>query len=110
MRTRKTPEPLPENMFELAAEEARDLRNLGRAGHREHHVRVPEAVNVGEIRSRLGLTQAEFAARFGFSLRAVQQWEQGVRRPEGPARVLLALTAADPAAVSKLLGKAGLIA
>lgn len=110
MPTRKTPEPLPENMFELAAAEARDVASNGRGTRRTHHVRVPDSVDVADIRARLNLTQAEFAARFGFSLRAVQQWEQGVRRPEGPAKVLLAMTAADPVAVRKLLVKAGLAA
>jgi len=110
MRTKRVPEPLPENMFELAAEEARDLRVNGVGSRRVHHVRVPEHVDVAAIRAKLDLSQAEFAARFGFGLRAVQQWEQGVRTPEGPARVLLAMTAADPAAVSKLLAKAGLAA
>ena len=110
MRTKKALDPLPENMFELAAQEAREIRASGLASRRVHHVRVPDDVDVAEIRKRLGLTQAEFAARFGFSLRAVQQWEQGVRRPEGPARVLLAMTAVDPNAVRKLLAKAGLAA
>lgn len=110
MPTKKTPEPLPANMFELAALEAQDIRTHGTNGRHVHHVRVPENVDVAEIRARLKLTQAEFAARFGFSIRAVQQWEQGVRRPEGPARVLLAMTAADPVTVRKLLAKAGLAA
>jgi len=110
MPIKKSPEPLPDNMFELAAEEARDIRLNGVADRRRHHVQVPESVDVTAIRAKLALTQAEFAACFGFSLRAVQQWEQGVRRPEGPARVLLAMTAADPAAVRKLLAKAGLAA
>jgi len=110
MRTKIIPEPLPENMFELAAEEAREIRTNGVSGHRVDHVRVPESVDVAAIRAKLELTQVDFAARFGFSLRAVQQWEQGVRKPEGPARVLLAMTAVDPTAVRRLLVKAGLAA
>jgi putative transcriptional regulator len=110
MPTRNIPEPIPENMFELAALEARDVKLNGTGDRHVHAVHVPERVDVAAIRVRLALTQAAFAARFGFSLRAVQQWEQGVRRPEGPARVLLAMTAADPAAVRSLLEKAGLSA
>jgi putative transcriptional regulator len=110
MPTKKIPEPIPENMFELAALEARDVKLNGTGDRLVHGVHVPERVDVAAIRVRLALTQAAFAARFGFSLRAVQQWEQGVRRPEGPARVLLAMTAADPAAVRSLLEKAGLSA
>jgi len=110
MRTKIIAEPLPENMFELAAEEAREIGTHGVSEHRVHQVRVPESVDVAAIRAGLELTQVEFAARFGFSLRAVQQWEQGVRKPEGPARVLLAMTAVDPTAVRRLLIKAGLAA
>lgn len=30
-----------------------------------------------ELRELLGLTQKEFALKFGFNLRTLQQWEQG---------------------------------
>ena len=38
---------------------------------------VPEPVDVKAIRERVGLSQAKFAARFGFALDAVRNWEQG---------------------------------
>ena len=53
-------------------------------------------VDVKAVRRRLGLSQAAFAARFGVNLRTVQDWEQGRRRPEGPARLLLAVIDRDP--------------
>jgi putative transcriptional regulator len=56
-------------------------------------------VNVREIRERLGLTQEEFALRFGFSLSTVQHWEQGRRHPQGSSRLLLMVIARDPVAV-----------
>jgi len=68
-------------------------------------VRVPEP-DVKAIRRRLDLSQAEFAARFGFTLGTVRDWEQGRRRPVGPARVLLAVIARDPAAVDRVLAAA----
>lgn len=40
-------------------------------------------------RQALALTQAEFAARLGISLRTLQEWEQGRRRPSGPAEAML---------------------
>ena len=64
---------------------------------------VPEAVDVRGIRDRLGLTQQEFALRFGFSLAAVRDWEQGRRQPEQAARVLLLVIDRDPKAVEKAL-------
>jgi len=95
-------------MFDELVAEAHDIRINGLTSQRVRHVTVPAAVDVAAIRAKLGLTQAEFAARFGFGIRAVHQWEQGKRRPEGPARILLALIATDPKAVGKLLHKAGL--
>jgi transcriptional regulator with XRE-family HTH domain len=50
---------------------------------------VPEEVDVVTIRTRLGLSQGEFATRFGFKLDALQNWEQGRRRPDGAARAFL---------------------
>jgi putative transcriptional regulator len=49
------------------------------------------------------LTQAQFARRFGFTLDTVQQYEQGGRRPSGPASTLLRVIEADPEAVVRAL-------
>ncbi len=59
-------------------------------------------VDVRALRERLGLSQAQFAARFGFELKTVQDWEQRRRKPLGPARVLLNMIARDPRAVERL--------
>ena len=53
----------------------------------------PAAVDVRAIRARTGLSQANFAKRFGFSTSAVREWEQGRRQPEAAARVLLLVIA-----------------
>ena len=42
---------------------------------------VPPAVDVQKIREKIGLSQAEFANRFGFNRRSLQDWEQGRRMP-----------------------------
>ena len=76
---------------------ARGERGKGFAVH------VPEEVDVKSIRARLGLSQAEFAARFGFTLDAVQNWEQGRRRPEGAVRAFLRVIEREPAAVQRAL-------
>ena len=54
-------------------------------------VHPPGGVAVRAIRGKLDLTQAEFAARFGFSIGAVRDWEQGRKQPDAQARVLLLL-------------------
>jgi putative transcriptional regulator len=67
--------------------------------------RVP-AVDVRSVRQKLGLSQAKFAARFGFTAATVRNWEQGRTQPDGPARVLLAVIAHHPDAVEDALRKA----
>jgi len=42
-----------------------------------HHVEVPQHVDVKAIRSKLSMTQEQFAATFGFSLPALRHWERG---------------------------------
>ncbi len=69
---------------------------------KKHLVKVP-AVDVAAARKKLGLTQADFAHVFGVSLGTVRNWEQRRRRPEGPARVLLAMIDKDPEAVLRTL-------
>ncbi len=64
----------------------------------------PSPEQVRALRAKLGLTQAEFARRFGFTLDTVQQYEQGRRRPSGPASTLLRVIEADPDAVERALG------
>jgi len=52
-----------------------------------------------EIRERLGLSQIKFAQLLGISPSTLQNWEQGRRSPEGPAKILLNVTARHPEAV-----------
>ncbi len=59
---------------------------------------APE-VDVKAIRGNIGLSQAAFADRFGFTKRAVENWEQGIRRPDRAARILLWLIDRHPGAV-----------
>jgi putative transcriptional regulator len=57
---------------------------------------IPPLIDVKRLRSKIGLSQSEFAQRFGFTTAAIRNWEQGVREPEGPARTLLALIDQSP--------------
>jgi putative transcriptional regulator len=64
------------------------------------------AIDVRAVRRKTGLTQAEFARRFGFPVGTLRNWEQGIRTPQGPARALLLVIDAEPEAVLRALGKA----
>jgi len=60
-------------------------------------------VDVRAIREGLGKSQSEFALMIGVSVSTLQNWEQGRRKPEGPARALLKVAAENPRAVAKAL-------
>ena len=68
-------------------------------------VHVPEKVHIVSIRKRLGYTQKKFAEHFGFALSALKDWEQGRRKPERAARILLAIISARPEFVEETLAK-----
>lgn len=59
--------------------------------------------NVKSIRENIGFTQSKFANLIGVNVRTLQNWEQGHRKPTGPAKVLLRLVQADPNTVVKNL-------
>ncbi len=51
------------------------------------------------IREILGLSQSKFAKLLGISVSTLQNWEQGRRKPDGPAKVLLNVAAKYPEAI-----------
>ncbi|RIK91875.1 MAG: transcriptional regulator [Proteobacteria bacterium] len=75
----------------------------GEADVSHYRIHVPRAVDVRAIRSRLGMSQAMFAKTFAVEKRTLQDWEQGRREPQGPARVLLTLIDREPQAVMRAL-------
>ena len=69
-------------------------------------VHVPE-VDLRKVRTKMGLSQAQFATKFGFPPAALRNWEQGRSRPDAPTQVLLAVIAKHPEAGEDVLGKVG---
>jgi len=78
----------------------------GTADPATYRVHVPDTVDVKAIRERRGLSQQAFAARYGFSVAAVRDWEQGRRVPEAPARSFLIVIDREPEAVDRALSAA----
>ena len=70
---------------------------------RAYVANVPDAVDVAAVRQQFGLSQAAFARRFGLDVTALQAWEQGRRRPDRTARLLLAVIAREPEAVQRAI-------
>lgn len=55
-----------------------------------------EPNEVAEARGKTGLTQREFAEVLHISPRTLQEWEQGRRKPSGPAKALIEIAFRHP--------------
>jgi putative transcriptional regulator len=72
----------------------------GQGSLRTHQLKRPSAPD--KIRAKLHLSQAAFAGLMDVSLRAIQEWEQGRRKPSGPAEALLRIAEQHPEVFMKL--------
>ncbi len=63
---------------------------------RVFEIKPPE---IKSVREKLNVSQNEFAMMIGVSVRTLQNWEQGRRTPEGPAKALLRIASRNPQAV-----------
>jgi putative transcriptional regulator len=63
----------------------------------------PKPDEIRALRTRIGLSQSQFALMFGFNVDTWQQYEQGRRVPSGPASTLLRVIAKEPEAVLRAL-------
>ena len=75
----------------------------GEADANSYRVHVPSNIDVKAIRSSLNMTQPEFAARYGFSIGTLRDWEQNRSRPVEHARAYLLVIQNNPKAVTKAL-------
>jgi putative transcriptional regulator len=89
--------------FDNLVESVREAGRIRRGEGQPSRVTQYAPIDVKTIRLRLGKSQAQFALMIGVSVSTLQNWEQGRRRPEGPARALLRVAAANPEAVAAAL-------
>ena len=75
----------------------------GREAPENYNVYVPANVDVKAIRAKLNMTQGQFAARFGFAIGTLRDWEQGRKNPEKSNRVLLTIIDKRPDVVTSVL-------
>ncbi|HEX4044447.1 MAG TPA: type II toxin-antitoxin system MqsA family antitoxin [Gammaproteobacteria bacterium] len=87
------------------AEEALEYAKGSKKTSKVHHVKIPKKINVSTIRNKLHMSQNVFAACFGFSIRTIEKWEQGVRQPAGAARAYLIVIDRNPEAVRSALSQ-----
>ena len=88
--------PTVEDVAALVAE-------LAQSGVAAMQVPPPGEVDVKALRERLGLTQENFALRYGLDLATVRNWEQGRVQPDTAARSLLRVIERAPEAVAEAL-------
>ena len=84
---------------DLAADLLQSVREM-KAGN----VRVVSSPVI-EARNKTGLSQSQFAALLGVSVRTLQGWEQGRKQPSGAARTLLAIASTNPKAVLEVVSQ-----
>ncbi len=89
--------------------EAREDIKAYRAGDesrvRVHTVSVPETVDVKKVRAKLKMSQGEFSLHYGFKAATVRDWEQGRRKPDRAARILLTVIDREPEVIERVLAK-----
>ena len=76
--------------------EAGEIKAGRKAPGRVFEIKPPE---IKTVREKLNVSQNEFALMIGVSVRTLQNWEQGRRKPEGPAKALLRIASRNPSAV-----------
>ena len=93
-----------EKDFQNLVRSVRQAGRIRRGTLRPTRVFTFRPADVKSIRVKLGKSQSEFALMIGVSRATLQNWEQGRRMPEGPARALLKVAADNPKAVADALG------
>ncbi|MCE7935667.1 MAG: helix-turn-helix domain-containing protein [Chlorobi bacterium CHB2] len=83
--------------LENALSDLQEIRAGKKQPSRITYYQIPDAK---EIRNKMGMSQAKFALMLGISQRTLEGWEQGRRRPKGPARRLLEVAQNFPEAVA----------
>ena len=92
-----------EQDFAKLSESIHQAGRIRRGAMKASRIMTVEPQDIRTIRAKLDKTQREFAMMIGVSLATLQNWEQGRRRPEGPAQALLKVAARNPKAVAEAL-------
>ncbi len=66
-------------------------------------VHIPREIDAARIRRKIKMSQSQFAAYSGVSVRTVQEWEQGRVAPSGVAGAFLIVIDREPDAVRRAL-------
>lgn len=78
----------------------------GKVDPASYRLHVPAKIDVGAMRRKLGMTQEEFALRYGLTLARVRDWERNRSAPDGAVRAYLKVIDKEPEAVERALSRA----
>jgi putative transcriptional regulator len=89
--------------FQELLASVRQAGQIRRGSRRASRITTFHPTDVQAVRAKLGVSQADFALMIGVSVATLRNWEQGRRRPDGPALALLRVAARNPKAVIQAL-------
>ena len=89
--------------FEELVKSIKEMKCIQRGKLKPARVTRFDLISIKSIRHKLHQSQSEFAFMIGVSPSTLRNWEQGLRRPEGPARALLTVAEKNPNAVYQAL-------
>lgn len=89
--------------FEKLVDSVKQMGSIMQGEKIPHRKVVLSDIDVKGLREKIGLTQSDFSRMIGVSIKTLQNWEQGRREPEGPAKALLRVVEKQPKAVLSAL-------
>jgi putative transcriptional regulator len=98
---------MKEELFEELLQSVREGGEILRGRRRPSRVFQVDEPDVRAVREGYRLSQSKFAALMGISPGTLRNWEQGRRKPEGSARILLRIVAKHPEAVLDVVRTTG---
>ncbi len=90
---------MKKELFNELVESLEEAKQIRAGARKASRVFEYKPVDVKRIRNKLHVSQSQFALMIGVSTSTLQNWEQGRRKPEGPARALLTIVDKNPEAV-----------
>ena len=93
--------------FEKVAAGLKEVLAIARGEAKPAKLHLPARIDVKSIRAKLSLSQEDFAARFGFTIDQIKDWEQRRSRPLGGVRAYLMIIDRNPSIVLALLRPRG---
>lgn len=94
-----------DKLFDDLQKSIRQAGNIQRGKMAASRAYDEDSMRIRTLRANLDLSQDQFAQMIGVSKRTLENWEQGRRKPNGAARVLLKVVEKEPRAVLRAVGE-----